>query len=330
MAGIIEMDLDLDGNFIATGFPTPERQDGDLDGRDVSKLKASQDTAKKISKEPHVKRPMNAFMVWSQIERRKMAEVYPDMHNAEISRRLGRRWKLLTESERRPYIQRSEKLREEHMRKYPDYKYRPKKKNKPPVNGKPNQGSKSPTRSEVFKNDTDVLPKSEVRATVKTTALGSPGVSQGQHAFSSTNDVVPGSPITTYTRELGKIGSLSTGYGSEKSVPGKKSRNPLTPPPKVPDSCVGVEDSHEQLSFYDDFDFKNINKRGVPSTAQQAPSWKPPTSSISDMNLTTLGLNAIGMSPLPDKALFDFQDLYTTPEVSELLSGDWFDNTLGI
>lgn len=72
----------------------------------------------------HVKRPMNAFMVWSQIERRKISEVAPDMHNAEISKQLGARWKLFDENDRQPFIEEAERLRILHMQEYPDYKYR--------------------------------------------------------------------------------------------------------------------------------------------------------------------------------------------------------------
>ena len=85
---------------------------------------------------------MNAFMVWSQIERRKICEVQPDMHNAEISKRLGKRWKTLSEEERAPYIQEAERLRQLHMQEYPDYKYRPRKKAK--LSG---SGSASPASS---------------------------------------------------------------------------------------------------------------------------------------------------------------------------------------
>lgn len=77
-----------------------------------------------------VKRPMNAFMVFSQLERRKIVQLAPDMHNAEISKYLGARWKRLSESERRPFIDEAERLKMLHLREYPDYKYKPRKRAK--------------------------------------------------------------------------------------------------------------------------------------------------------------------------------------------------------
>ncbi|KAE9551149.1 hypothetical protein FO519_005636 [Halicephalobus sp. NKZ332] len=78
----------------------------------------------------HIKRPMNAFMVWSQLERRKICEHQPDMHNAEISKQLGTRWRQLTEDQKAPYVAEAERLRQMHMQEYPDYKYKPRKKPK--------------------------------------------------------------------------------------------------------------------------------------------------------------------------------------------------------
>jgi len=96
----------------------------------TSKTPYTDATQTKKHKLNHIKRPMNAFMVWSQLERMKIREVTPDKHNAEISKELGRRWKLLPEEARQPYIEEAERLRILHQKEYPDYKYKPRKKPK--------------------------------------------------------------------------------------------------------------------------------------------------------------------------------------------------------
>lgn len=340
------MELDVGMDFLFSGtLPTPEPQDGDVNLLHLNPLHLNVEYDISCNKKKnksinhdHVKRPMNAFMVWSQIERKKMADVYPDMHNAEISRRLGKRWKLLSDEDRRPFIVRSEKLREEHMRRYPGYKYRPKKKIIKEVQKTANNttqgivklGPSSILNERAVDNNKTL---SELDNDVKIFQFAKNNQQKFLTIKSKEGQFIlsPAKPFLTLSRQVGKIGSLSSSDGNlslsspkfpENSFSSQIPVNPLTPPPNVPDSLGSPDDGSEiSLSFYEDEGFNKVRSNSLSSNSefQRAPEWTQDT------------LNEFPISPFSDvPSIQDFQDLYTTPEVSEMLTGQWLESSLGI
>lgn len=70
---------------------------------------------KRAKKDPSApKRPMSAFLYFSQGRRRQIKDANPSLKNTEVSRLLGEMWRNAPEEERRPHIEKEKEEREKY------------------------------------------------------------------------------------------------------------------------------------------------------------------------------------------------------------------------
>jgi len=294
----------------------------------------------------HVKRPMNAFMVWSQIERRKISEVQPDVHNADISKYLGRRWRQLTDADRQPFIDEADRLRLLHVQEYPDYKYQPKKKRRPAA-------TTSTTAAECSSDDDEWI-----RAAKRSKKAGRrlrgrsrpPSRSRGRSGASRRRkpevvralEAVGGrrSPATP------ESGVYVDGGGAEERDDVGSSLADLDDLPEhdlIPaewqislDACDAIDWAKLISVCNDDDEEEAWSKRASesPPTAlsMQTPNSTPPplplpsvcfVHPVAGTDLACPATSTVVQLPMTS----DFGE-YCTPEVSELLDSDWMESAL--
>ncbi|KAI7895404.1 high mobility group box domain-containing protein [Mucor mucedo] len=81
------------------------------------------DDSKKLLAGEKLKRPPNAYLLFNRDMRRKLLKASPKMTVAEISKEVGDWWKALPDDKRDYYVREASILKQEHLKKYPDFIY---------------------------------------------------------------------------------------------------------------------------------------------------------------------------------------------------------------
>ena len=198
---------------------------------------------RKSKDKSHIRRPMNAFMIYAQAARRKVAREYPNLSYAQLSKTLGKLWRLLDPKEKQPFIEEAERLRQQHKVDHPGYKFQPKRKSRK-GSGDENENIvserdlltllKSNVRTNFSNMNTNGYPNNSVMPRVNS---GMPRVSYNKPSDINTNfsEAIPKVPVVKMEPEspqdemLEDILSVLSDMENEKAVFNYPTK--LTPPP---------------------------------------------------------------------------------------------------
>jgi len=101
--------------------PPPAESSGDSSDDDDQPPKKKK--KKKKARDPNLpKRPKTAFFFYMDVMRPQVAKEFPDLKVAERSKLLGRKWKELTDEEKKPYLEENAVAKEKYKEAMIKYK----------------------------------------------------------------------------------------------------------------------------------------------------------------------------------------------------------------
>ncbi|EFP10206.1 CRE-GEI-3 protein [Caenorhabditis remanei] len=141
---------------------------------EVFRLAKERRRSKTSATEPHVRRPMNAFMIFSKRHRPLVHKTHPNSDNRTVSKVLGEWWYALAADQKAEYHKLAAQVKEAHFKAHPDWKWSNKEKKIKSESLNTTPVAMTPLKNKVFDFDFRSAADDLARSFVDGTALLSP------------------------------------------------------------------------------------------------------------------------------------------------------------
>lgn len=163
-------------------------------------------------KREHIRRPMNAFMLFSKELRGEVHKANPKKDNRSVSKLLGEMWNGLSDAKKAHFQKQAADLKEKHYKDYPDWKWSNKDRKR---NGKVNQKlfEKSDFSKNEYSTDSNESMKSydssislqHVTPTMTNSSKPVPNHTQGHHQVHQMHQVQPANQVQMCPNRPGEV-----------------------------------------------------------------------------------------------------------------------------